>query len=137
MSMKNVDLKVGLYIQEFEPSNKKECEKVKNQFYKTIENVRDSDIDLLVFPETSFRPDDFPSTDVKEIATEISKMVGRAVIVGFRTSNYNALIKRVNRELLYIISIFLQKGLLLKLMIMGLILMNIFPLSISKVSNSV
>ena len=88
MSMKNVDLKVGLYIQEFEPSNKKECEKVKNQFYKTIENVRDSDIDLLVFPETSFRPDDFPSTDVKEIATEISKMVGRAVIVGFWTSNY-------------------------------------------------
>lgn len=85
--MNNVEIKVGLYIQEFEPSNKRENEKVKNQFYKTIENVKDSDIDLLVFPETSFVPNDFPSTDVEEIALAISEMVGKAVIVGFETSD--------------------------------------------------
>lgn len=82
--MKETALKVGLFVEDIEPTNEKEKQKLKTQFYEAIENAKNSDIDLLVFPEVCYWPvEDFGSKKISEIALEISKLCQKAVIVGF------------------------------------------------------
>lgn len=100
--MKNIAIKVGLFVEDIDPTNDIENLKLKKQFYEAIENVKSSDIDLLVFPEACYLPfEDFDSKQISGIALEISKITQKAVIVGFRGEDkgiYDVYANAFNKE---------------------------------------
>lgn len=108
--MKIVDLKVGMFLQMRDLSSSVLTasqdeilnaiadlnKKAELEFDRTMEIVKNSDIDLLVFPESCkipqryfgmFSEEDWKDMDVvdiyEQIALQISKEIGKAVVVGF------------------------------------------------------
>ena len=86
--MKKCELKVGLYVEDVDVISGYE-DKMDKSYYKCIEKVKHSDIDLLVFPESCHLPKSVMGTEkfAEDITEDISKELGKAVIVGFCDNN--------------------------------------------------